>query len=138
MSNEVQWKTLFGFMRIPEVSFLLRKDSKKGSTWGHKWSEKQGFTGGVLDFFLEIWKLKLKKKNRIPSNFKDIVLQTQVKYGNEREWLELYEVSLKTKSPSERLSLHLALTQTQNFNLLKLWVVKISNIISRKQRFSKN
>ena len=59
-------------------------------------------------------------KFRIPNNFKDIVFQTLIKHGNERDWLELYDISLKSNSPSERLTIHLALTQTQNYNLLKL------------------
>ena len=56
----------------------------------------------------------------IPSHLKEIVLQTAIKFGNEKDWLDLYEFSLITKSPSEKFMMHTALTYTQDYNLLEL------------------
>ena len=57
---------------------------------------------------------------RIPNQFKQIALETVIKYGNETDWLWIFENAVKTKINKEKIDFIKALTHTQNYNLLKL------------------
>ena len=56
----------------------------------------------------------------IPNNFKQIVYETVIKYGNENNWFELYNMSMREQSPSERLRMLRSLTASRDYNLLRL------------------
>jgi len=60
------------------------------------------------------------KNNSIPTQFKQIILETTIKYGNEADWLWIYENAIKSKVNREKMDFIKALTHTQNYNLLKL------------------
>jgi hypothetical protein len=58
---------------------------------------------------------------RIPVNFKNVVYQTAMRFGNEEEWKKLYDISIKTTDNSERLRILRGLAATRDYNLLKLY-----------------
>ena len=62
---------------------------------------------------------------RIPSNFKAIILQTVVKYGNESDWFHLFNTAKMTLVLKDRMLILRALTQTRDYNLLKLYVYMV-------------
>jgi hypothetical protein len=53
-------------------------------------------------------------------DFKNVVLQTVMRYANEEDWRKLYEKALKTTDNSEKLRLFRGLASTRNYKLLKL------------------
>ncbi len=53
-------------------------------------------------------------------DFKNVVLQSVMRYASEDEWNQLYNKALDTKDNSEKLRLLRGLATTRNYNLLKL------------------
>jgi hypothetical protein len=68
---------------------------------------------------------------RIPNSFKNIILITVVKNGNESEWFRLFEKAQGSASFTERLNILKALSRTRDYNLLKLYfsLFKINTLI---------
>jgi aminopeptidase N len=60
-------------------------------------------------------------------DFKNVVLQTVMRYANEEDWRKLYEKALKTTDNSEKLRLFRGLASTRNYNLLKFLLSKTSD-----------
>ena len=60
-------------------------------------------------FFIKIFNTP----NRPPANFKVIVYQTAIKYGNDYDWEKLFDKANKTTQPGEQLRLFRALTLTK-------------------------
>jgi hypothetical protein len=53
-------------------------------------------------------------------DFKNVVLQTVMRYASDDDWRSLYDKAVKTLDNSEKLRLLRGLSATRNYNLLKL------------------
>ena len=69
---------------------------------------------------LSFFNLKFKKQ-RIPSDFKNVVYRTTMRYGTQEDFEALYQIALKTNDVSEKLRMLRGLASTQNYQLLKLY-----------------
>ena len=61
--------------------------------------------------------------NRIPANFKDLILETVVQYGGEIESNLLYDKALTTSDYEEKLRIMRALTHSTNATFLQLYLI---------------
>jgi hypothetical protein len=55
-----------------------------------------------------------------PADFKDIILDTSIRNGNEIEWFRVLDKAIKTSISFERNILLSALTQSRNEKLIKM------------------
>ena len=56
----------------------------------------------------------------IPNNFRKIVFQTVIKYGNETDWFHMLEKAKSSLTNSEKMTFLKSLSYTKNYDLLKL------------------
>jgi hypothetical protein len=63
----------------------------------------------------------INNNEELPSNFKSVIYQTVITFGDKNEWYELYNIALKTANTAEKLRMLRALTSTKDYELLKLY-----------------
>ena len=63
----------------------------------------------------------INNNEELPSNFKSVIYQTVITFGDKNEWYELYNIALKTTNTAEKLRMMRALTTTKDYELLKLY-----------------
>ena len=63
----------------------------------------------------------INNNEELPSNFKSVIYQTVITFGDKNEWYELYNIALKTTNTAEKLRMLRALTSTKEYELLKLY-----------------
>jgi hypothetical protein len=63
----------------------------------------------------------INNNEELPSNFKSVIYQTVITFGDKNEWYELYNIALKTTNTAEKLRMLRALTSTKDYELLKLY-----------------
>ena len=58
--------------------------------------------------------------NRLPSNFKSVIYQTIVQFGERQDWQQLYDIALKETNEAEKLRILRALTFSKDYEQLRL------------------
>ena len=62
----------------------------------------------------------IKNNEELPANFKGVIYQTVITFGDKNDWHNLYNIAMETTNAAEKLRILRSLTSSKDYELLKL------------------